>query len=162
MGHLVSISETEIYITSPLPFSKERKDASLQEEVASFMEAVHKQLIPKVRNKEWDTLRVEYWFDAGDIIIFPRNSPAEPYDRLDEYIKIKLENYAKEFERLIDSGAEDDVCDKWASQSMAKIASAFESEIKSKGKDICRAAGKKSCAFEIYNCGFDLVKKMKV
>ncbi|QDU60464.1 hypothetical protein Pan216_13050 [Planctomycetes bacterium Pan216] len=67
-------------------------------------------IIPENRNVSWDYLRVELWPDSGRIIVFP-SSLSNPNRIEDSGCQIVFDNLLEEYDRLAESGLDDDVFD---------------------------------------------------
>ncbi|MEG2095018.1 MAG: hypothetical protein RRY80_12000 [Lachnospiraceae bacterium] len=65
---------------------------------------------------EWDFFSIEFWFDSGQLIIYPEkkissNLECEEFERLDPYFYLIIEKYQIYFDDLFEKMPTDDVID---------------------------------------------------
>ncbi|MCF9047432.1 hypothetical protein [Acinetobacter nectaris] len=64
----------------------------------------------EIKSQIWDHFAVEFWFDSGQLILFPEKKLNEtlteydhfPADRLDPYLIIRLTSYLKKYDTFIE------------------------------------------------------------
>lgn len=105
---------------------------------------------------QWDFFSVEFWFDSGQLIIYPEkingSSNLEDSERLDPYMYLVIEEYQKYFDGLYDKDAEDHFIESESNLYTADVIECTVSVLKAlvESKDLYRLLGKDNVTFKFY------------
>lgn len=98
----------------------------------------------------WDHFCIEFWFNSGQIILYPEKKNISEDQRLEPYMYLVFEKYQVYFDSLLENNIRDEKIDKEAISLTNTMISHIMQALKSLTNKFLEAAGKQRILFKYY------------
>ncbi|MQZ30098.1 hypothetical protein F4U02_03570 [Acinetobacter haemolyticus] len=113
----------------------------------------------QINSMDWDFLSIEFWFDSGQLILYPESFE---YERLDPYMCLVFQYYQIYFDQLITQNISDEVLEEESMETKQKVIDCVNGVLKELSTYILAELNRKKIYLKYFGVTKEFVFKEEV